>query len=361
MKFKGAVFFLILFIKTINTNGQIDTVLQTQKSIRPFYVANLTHQINITPFVQLASNKFTFNGNKNKLEYSPNEGPSFGLHLQHKWIGFSLTYGPPNLQEKKKGTSNYTSVILNSYGKKIGFDVYYLDYRGYYVSNNEGIHASNPNRNANDPFPQRNDLHTNTIGTNVYYILNFKKYSYRSTFVHNEIQKRSAGSIIINGSVSYYSIQSDSSLIPRFSTEFFQDVSKLANGQFLSVGILPGYSYTLVLKQRLFLTLSISIGAMYQFQSFNVYSGNELNNKTNNLFLPRAMGRAGFGYNSDFFYTGISTVADNYNIKLANGNSLQYMIGNAQLYFGFRLKVPEKIKEYSSYLDKVPIISGKPD
>ena len=62
--------------------------------------------------------------NKKAIQYEPNEAPSIGLKLQHKWLGVCFTYGPKGIQNNEKGTSEYFNLVLNSYGKKIGFDIY---------------------------------------------------------------------------------------------------------------------------------------------------------------------------------------------------------------------------------------------
>jgi hypothetical protein len=335
------------------TYGQ-DTL--TTKKIKPAEssVVDLTDQINITPFILRQSNGFRIGGlNNNKtINYSPNDGVSLGVRFHHKWLGLALAYSPRKLQDADIGQSDFINILLNSYGKKVGFDLYYLTYNGYLIENFrelEKIPASNDDSRKN-PLRFRYDLHTLNTGANVYYIFNSRKYSYRSTFLQNEWQQKTAGSFMLTFSLNYYELKGDSSILPlRYDLKAGEE-NQLVNGRFLSFAFLPGYSFTLVAFKHLFLTLSPSIGVMVQQQYYTTQTGETIDRVP---IILRTLGRSGVGYNSRYFYAGLTSVTDVYNIPLASKVRLENLINNFTIYAGFRLNVPKPLKKYSDWLGKL--------
>ncbi len=324
---------------------------------RSYYITNHTDKINVTPFLYFASNRFVFSAQKKSVQFTPNEAPSIGLKLQHKWLGFGITYGPKNIQDNEKGSSTYFNIVLNSYGKKQGFDMYYLSNKGYYIGNKK----VNEDLKTTVPYVLRPDLETKGIGFNVYYIFNHNRFSYRSSFIQNEIQNKSAGSFLLTLSGSYYAIKADSSVVPNIYQSEIILASQIRTGMFYSAGLLPGYSFTLVGWKRLFFTLSFSYGLVYQIQQYEAEASNMEESVNRNLWISRGLARFSTGFNSTYFYCGISGMGDNYHIPLGSGNQLQYSIGSLQLFVGTRLSFPKKFAVISKSMDKVPLISEKPD
>lgn len=337
------------------------TILKAQEKIenrlvnRNDYVTNLTDMINVTPFIYAASNQFVFAANKKSIEYRPNEAPSIGLKLQHKWLGFAFTYGPKRIQDAAKGTSAYYNFLINSYGKKSGFDVYYVSNKGYYIGNKKVME----DLNVTVPYILRPDLETKGVGFNAYYIFNNRKFSYRSSFIQNEIQRKTAGSFLVTLSGSYYAMKADSSVVLDIYHNQIELISQIKSGNFYTAGVLPGYAITLVGLKRFYVTFSLSWGPLYQIQSYTVDKTDM--KVSRNLWITRGLGRVSAGYNAPYFYAGFSAVGDNYHIPLGAGNQLQYSVGNLQVFIGTRLKFPKKWKPVSDWMDNMPLLSEPKD
>jgi hypothetical protein len=317
---------------------------------RDYYVDDLTSKINISLFTYNARNSFSYDS-KGKIDYQPNEYLGIGIKVMHKWLGLAYVYAPTNLQEKSKGTTKYSNFTLNSYGKKIGMDFYYLNYDGYYIANTNQIPEL---KNNNKPYVIRPDISTTSIGSNLYYIFNHKKYSYRSTFLQNEIQKHSAGSFLINGAFSYYNINADSSIVPTNlgpNNKIDADAS-IRKGDFYSICLMPGYAHTFVIKEKFFITLSAFLGANFQQQQY--YVGNESSDKNKFIIAPKASARVGFGYNGKRFYAGLAAIGDNYTLPLGANEKLNYLMGNGTFYFGMRFNSTKAFEKVSSFMDKIP-------
>lgn len=338
----------ILTLWLSSSHAQTDSSSNKAPITRSSYITDLTNHINITPFIHNAANGFVLHGKKN-LRYDPNESIGIGLRLSHKWLILAIGYGPKNIQERKRGSTDYLNITLNSYGKRLGLDAYYLAYKGYYISNPAGI--PNLAEAYGKTLPLLPGLSTLNIGCNVFYIFNHQKYSYRAPFVQNEQQKHSAGSFILTASYSYYKLSSDTGIVPSPAYSEIPPESRISQGTFNSISIMPGYSFTLIGFKRLFFTLSPSIGLMAQQQSYLIEKSSTQRNVLD--IVPRAMSRLAIGYNGNRFYTGISSVIDTYNVPLANKDFLQYTIGGGSFYIGYRFNVPPSFQKASDKLEQL--------
>jgi hypothetical protein len=317
---KYLLLFMLLYCGGIL--AQKDSTMFVHQPNRNDNISDLSDEINITPFIHNASNGFELRAKKN-LRYDPNESIGFGLRLSHKWLILAIGYGPKNIQEKKHGSTDYLNITLNSYGKQLGFDAYYLAYNGYYISNPAGIPELNQAYGKN--FPTLPGLSTLNIGCNLFYVFNHQKFPYRAPFVQNELQKRSAGSFILTASFSYYNLKSDTGIILALAYNHIPTESRITDGSFNSLSIMPGYTFTLVGLKRFFFTLSPSMGVMVQYQTYCIENETQTRNVVD--IAPRIMTRVAMGYNGKHFYTGFTGVLDNYNVHLANKDFLLYTIG----------------------------------
>ena len=133
------------------------------------------------------------------------------LGVRFKGVGISYGYKVPQqpLFGNRAGTiSEFTDLRVNSYGKKIGFDILYQQYKGFFstdldLSSVSNIFNSVGSIFGSEPFEKRNDLELRNYSANVYYVFNNDKFSYRGAFVMDQRQLKSAGSFILTGSVSY--------------------------------------------------------------------------------------------------------------------------------------------------------------
>lgn len=332
-----------------------DSIGQKQL-LRDYYVQDISEKLNVSLYFLNNKNDFSLAGNKSvKLNYSPNDYGAIGLSVRLNWLAIAFGYAPKNLQENFKGTTTYTNLKISSYGKKIGFDIYYLDYSGFYLDNTKQV--------LGNDFPLRHyirqDLNTLNIGTNFYYIFNHKRYSYRSTFIQNEIQKHSAGSFMINGSLNYFNISADSSIVPKvIDVMNFSPEAKIKKGDFYNLSLMPGYGHTFVAFKHWFLTLSAYAGINFQQQHYTSELKDYRNQVFNQFeFIPRAMARAGFGYNSTRFFAGINGVFDVYNLPLGKSEFISYSVGSAGAYLGYHFNLPKSASKYTDKMKKFPNVN----
>lgn len=337
----------IVVLSPLTGKAQEDSTEHKPRFTKDIFFEDYSDKIHINPFVFNVDNGFELRG-KTSIRYKPNQAVGLGLRFTHRWLSLAIAYEPKAVQEERYGATNHLNLMLSTYGKRIGVDLYYLKYKGYYISNPQNTPELAPNyRNS---FPIYPDLSTLNLGFNVCYIFNHRKYSYRSTFLHNDIQRKSAGSVILTASYSYYRIHSDTGVVPQELFTYFPEDSRITNGSFHSMSIMPGYSYTLVGLQRLFVTFAPSVGPMLQFQTYSV--ANSPVEQTRTDVVPRAMLKAGFGFNSRKFFIGYSGIIDSYIVRLTRDQDLNYFINNSQVYLGIRIGVPKAFEKTSAFIDK---------
>ena len=60
-----------------------------------------------------------------------------------------------------------------------------------------------------------------SVGLNAFYIFNSERFSYKAAFVRNQIQLKSAGSLIIGASFDMFILDADSSIVPPELSNYF--------------------------------------------------------------------------------------------------------------------------------------------
>jgi len=350
VKPKLIFYFVFLFSFTLEVKAQQDSALKAYYKYRKLYVHDLSHKINVSGLIVGAGNGFELRSKQN-IRLRPNETGNIGLRFTHQWLTIGLSLRIKNLNPERRGTTNFLNIVANSYGKKWGGDAYYLSYKGHYITNS--YVADLPQFLDSNTYPILPNLNTVYSGINGYYIFNHQKYSYRASFIRNEIQRKSAGSFLMMMSYSYFKLSSDTGFIPSSVIQNFLPESRINSGKFNSVSIMPGYAHTFVFAKNYFFTLSPSIGLMTQFQNYTI-NGLTVKGvqKGGSVIYPRGMARAALGYNSKKWYCGISAIVDNYIIQLPENDLLIYNIGNANIYAGFRIDVPKKLKRLSKKIDE---------
>lgn len=341
--------FLLLTTLSFVSYGQSDSVARTYKKMRDSYIIDLTYKINITPFLMGSGNGFELRSNKN-IRVRPNEIGSIGLRISHRWISGAVAFGFKNIQSEQKGTTDFFNININTYRQKWGFDGYIHSYKGQYITNDEI--ANLPQFTNNNTYPVLPNVNTLYIGTSVYFVANHKKFSYRASFMSNELQKKSAGSFLFMISYSYFKLSSDTGFVPGDIQPSIPLSSQIIDGKFNSYSIMPGYAYTLVFAKKCFFTLAPSLGLMTQFQNYTTNGTTEKGQTDGSVIYPRAMARAALGYNASRWYWGISAIVDNYIIRLPQSDLLIYNIGNANLYVGFRVNVPKRFRKFSKTINE---------
>jgi hypothetical protein len=264
-----------------------------------------------------------------------------GVGATYKWATLNLAYGFGFLNpERGRGNTKYLDLQFHTYGRKFILDAFGQFYEGFYLTSNS--------TNSQQQQYLRPDLNVNHIGTSVQYILNHKKFSYRASFLQNEWQKKSAGTLIFGLEIYNGRVKADSTIVPTFvnNEEATREIRRL---RFFEIGPNLGYAYTLVVKKHFFLTASGSVSLDFGINKITDKNGvNKSSGVSPNTFL-RFFG----GYNSDKWAISIIYVANG--VSLATDNIQQQIIlntGNFRVNYVYRFLPNKTAKRYLNVMDR---------
>jgi hypothetical protein len=283
-----------------------------------------------------ADKKYAFN-------YLPNTTLNFGVGATYRWTTLNLAYGFAFLNpDLGRGKTKYLDLQFHSYGRKFMVDVFGQFYKGFYLSEKEF-------RIGNESYYRRPDLHVNLIGASSQYVLNHRRFSYRSSFLQNEWQKKSAGTFLIGLEAYVGWMKADSSIVP---AALSKDEIGVAPDRirFLELGPNVGYAYTFVLEKHFFLTGSASVSFDLGTRVLKDDIDKEpVGGVSVNSFL-RFVG----GYNSDIWSIAALYITDNVSLP-AGGSSKKIFLntGNYRLNFAYRFRPNKKAKKILHVIDDV--------
>ncbi|RLD56516.1 MAG: hypothetical protein DRJ01_15145 [Bacteroidetes bacterium] len=335
--------FIILIIILFGNNFQTSAarLLYKSKSDTNYYESHKKMlAIKFLGVSKVASFSIFDNQNSSKLLYQPNEALNIGLGFNYKWFGLDLAFNIPgfNNDNAKYGKTKKTDIQTHIYTRKIIIDANLQHYKGFYIKNPKDIIN---NWQSDQAYPQRSDIETVSIGCNLTYSFNNKKFSYKSAFIQNERQKKSAGSFLLGAFVSAFAIGADHDIIPYYSIKTFNENLHLVSASSFSLGISVGYIYTFVIRKNYFVTLSLVPGF-----ALGGYSGTTVLNKT--IFNPvkvdgKTLARVSIGYNSKKYYYGFLFVNDNYTSSNQEKNiGVNYGANIFKFYIGRKFSIKKR-------------------
>jgi len=315
-------------------------------AVRNEYVIDKTEKLVVSLFNRNPNNGIEFNG-ASKVKLFPNDPNSIGIRFQHKWLGIGIGYSPRQAQLANRGNTSSLDLHLFCYGKKLNIDAYFMQYSGYYIEN-----VKLPDAKTKEfKYHLLPELQTTNIGAGGFYLFNHKKFSLRSNFLFNEIQKRSAGSFVIKSSVNFFRIHNPVHIIPD-EIVGASATERLRAGDFYSFSFLPGYYHSFVWRKKFYFTLGTSVGPMLQLQDVTLEDAKQF--KRTQL-AARGSSRAALGYNSNKFFMGIVAYNDIYNYNLGKELRLNFVISEARVLIGYRFEVPRFFQPVSNQMNRLPI------
>jgi hypothetical protein len=339
-----AVLLCTLYCKIDYAQSKDDTAYY---SLRQKYISDKTEMINLSVFIRNPDNAVQYNSSY-LLQLNPNDPNQLGIRIQHKWLGIELAFSPKSTQLKNRGSTDYFGLHLFSYGRKLAFNGYYLNYEGYHLTNYKTFDTLN----IIGRFPVYPMMNTTNWGGSLTYIFNHKKFSLRSVYFLNEIQKKSAGSFTLNMAYNNFSFSNPGGLVPNEVSKKFTASALIQSGQFQSVSLIPAYYHTFVAWKRFFFTLGAGLGPMLQLIQLS-------SNIDNDEFLSgvsiRGNARSAFGYNGTSFYISVAGATDNFTYNMGQERRISTVISESRIILGYRLKATGLLKKGSDLMEKVPI------
>jgi hypothetical protein len=320
---------LLLFLIRIPLNAQFDSS----------YYMSYPHRITGRAYL---SNKYTtlsFQNGQYKLRYQPNTSINIGIGATYKWATLNLGIGFLN-RDVSKGRTRYLDLQFHNYGRKFTLDLLGEFYHGFYLY--PGGKGS-----PDGSFYRRPDLHADEIGANFQYVVNHRHFSYRSSFLQNEWQKKSAGSLLIGLEVYSGRVTADSTLVPTLvNKEGASENIRVV--RFFEIGPNAGYVYTFVIKRHYFLTGSAVISLDYGANSIQNIAGETMIHG----YIVNKTFKFCAGYNSSRY--ALSLLYTNNGIQGTSNNAIHQLTlntGNFRVIFVHRFN---PTKEEKKVLKKLP-------
>ena len=314
-----------------------------QSTVDTSCIATFPEALTVKVFM---NNKFLYldienNTGDYSLEYVPNGNQTIGVGINYKWIGFSIDYKILNRESNQRyGETNYLDLQTTMMLRKGVFDLYLQKYQGFYLDNSAAMIAGWDDPEA---YQLRPDMRVFSTGANYTHVFNPRRFSYIASFSQTEVQRRSAGSIILGATVSYQRVYADSAFVPEnliypdaFGDGTYDDLKGFATSARF------GYAYTLVALHRFFISASLDVGLSYNYTRIYAADGSEsqgsLNANVSNTI------RLATGYNDTKWFAGL-TVASFNQVNRPAGDENQIFIqhGFARLTVAHRIMLKKPL------------------
>ena len=301
------------------------------------YIEDLTDLLSLKLFTLTKSNALDIIYPEGRVILRPNGNTNLGFGFNYKSVGLSLSFGRPLSQSSidKYGATNRFDVQVSYFGHRIGFDGFLQGYKGYYMANpNDFVDWDE------SYYPRIPDLSVFSLGGNLFYMFNSKKFSYKAAYIRNEIQKQSAGSFSVGLFFYQDQVRSEYGFLPKEMPDSILSDFDLKEFDATSIGVSAGYQYTFVIGQNFFINLQLTPGIGYRSLSGKTLDGNS-------AIVDKAAwqvyGRASIGYEFKHFYLGAtgSTILRSFTYK-----DYKVDLGTEQfrVIIGKRFDVSRKIK-----------------
>ena len=264
------------------------------------------------------------NNNNGRIAYYPTSPFSLGIGFSYRFLVIDIGFRFTREFESTRFDFQSQFVFKNNL-----FDVIFQDYTGF------------QRRRKGDPIEFRDDIKSNIITFNHFFIVNHKKISMSSALSGNRIQRKSAGTLLLGSFLSYNRIKADSTLIPNETNGDFDELAQIVDAQTFNFGAYIGYAYNWVLPKGFFIFSSITPGIgvnIGKVKSMDTYSP---------PFFPtwKLYGRVSFGkvFNNSYLILGMTSNLTLF--QLTDANSYQHNAGQIKLVYGYRFKKQNKITE----------------
>lgn len=251
--------------------------------------------------------------------YTPNYplNTGVGLAIKNTIVGLQLGYGFIPLTDKKKyGKTKTIDFQVHHYRRKAIFDLFFQDYRGFYVEKDE------------DQNPEIfKDMSVKQIGMEATYLFNGNRFSSKAAFDLDEIQLHSAGSWLVGAGSYYYKLKGmqRSGSDTTYGLENFQ------------LGINGGYAYSWVMSDRWMLSGTIQAGA-------NFGNAPKALKKGKIEVYPTAFARLAGNYHKKDWGISLAIIINNKSVYPLKNEELNLTAINMQLSYVKRLDCLFKAK-----------------
>ncbi len=269
------------------------------------------------------------------LVHRPNNRINVGIGASYRALTVNIGFGLAMINDDNevRGRTKYLDAQANIYNQRWATNLFLQVFGGYYISSHD---LAQVGWVQDTQRPYRADLVQFNFGASSLRILNDRRFSYRASFNQDAWQRKSQGSFLLGGYMTYYNVRADSSIIPTALIDQFEPQARLRRGGFLDLGPMAGYAYTLVYREHWFLTVSGALGGGLSLQRVISEVGEVEASRTGMGLGWHGQLRSGLGYNSAWNYVGFSFHQENIGYLISDEGNFRWNVGNVRLNFAHR-------------------------
>jgi hypothetical protein len=321
-------FLLILILSNINK-----VVAQQDTS----FVKTFPKKISIRVFGQQKYTRLLLTDKANgfNLKYYPNTNFNLGIGATYKSLTLGLAYGFGFINsDEDKGDTRYLDIQIHRYALQTVADIQLQLYKGFYLYPRGTTAPVNK-------YYLRPDIQVASFGFSLQYLTNYDRFSYRASFLQNEIQKKSAGSGLLGFEAYLGGIATDSTIVPTSinKNDAGREIKQIS---YLQFGPNGGYAYTFVYKKHWFITGALSISLPIAVSTIVAKDSTF----KESAISPNSFFRLFAGYNADKFSVSLAFINNVISIPVNNNLlGLQLNAGSFRISLVKRFQLNKKIRK----------------
>ena len=273
-----------------------------------------------------------------KLSFSPNPHNKIGLYFGWRWIFLGWSVDVDDIYRKTNRRNKGTEFDLSLYSSKLGVDIFYRrtgnDYKIHKVTGFDDI--------ASDYSESFDGLKVDMKGLNLFYVFNYRRFSYPAAFSQSTNQRRSAGSMIAGFSISTHDLNFDYTRLPQAIQGSMNEDMKVEHIKYTNISLTFGYAYNWVFARNWLACLSLTPAVAYKTSRIEKIES-QTNDWYKNFNIDFIL-RAGVVYNNSKYFAGTSFVGRSYDYYRDNF-SMNNGFGTLQVYAGFNFYLKKQYKK----------------
>ncbi len=258
--------------------------------------------------------KLTPNMGRNTT-FIPNMSDAFGVNLAYSNLRIQLATKFPDTQKsiEDKVKSRYTDFNLQMFKRTFILELSYKSVSGFIDKDYQKPVPTAP------PVFANKDLHTRYIKLNYYHLFSPDKFSLRAAYRLMERQKRSAGTWLLGGNITFLSINSPKPFLDPNLRPAFEEYGNIKKMSVFGLGVLGGYAHTFIYKDFFFTALG---GTGLELKRGNYDTTSERRTEDFVTFVVDL--RAVLGYNHKNWFAGINTQIESNQFRMGTTKGVAY-------------------------------------
>ncbi len=284
---------------------------------------------------------YRISNGKQAIQFAPNFTYRIGGYFGWRWIFVGYTW---DVSRWFSGHHNIpkNDFQLSLYSSRLGCDLFYRQTgNNFRIKSTTNVFGEGTSSAQNLDF---RGLDVRMKGLNLYYVFNYKRFSYPAAFSQSTNQRRSQGTFKLGFSYSNHDIRFDknqlpSSILSRMDTARLYDRVK-----FHDYALTFGYAYNWVFARNWLACLSLDPAIGYKHSEIQaVKHNNFLHHFIRNINFD-LITRAAVTWNNGHYFVGTSLVVNTYNYRKP-AFSVTSNFGVLNIYFGFNFSLKKQYRK----------------